>query len=260
MQNLTLMAALTMPFAGTMLGAASVLLMRREMPLRLQKAMTGFAAGVMTAAAVWSLLLPAIEMSDRLPIPVWMPAAVGFAAGMAFLLMLDSLVPHLHLHAEHAEGIAMRLTRTTKLVLAVTLHNIPEGMAVGVVLAGAMCGDSEITTLSALALSLGIALQNIPEGAIVSMPMHSVGNNRWRSFVWGVASGAVEPAAGVVTVLLADTLLKWMPWLLAFAAGAMLYVVVEELIPEAQRDPHSDIGTVGFAFGFLMMMILDAAL
>lgn len=249
-----------MPFAGTALGAAAVFLLRHEMAPRLQKAMTGFAAGVMTAATVWSLLLPAIEMSRRMPLPDWIPAAAGFAAGVAFLLLLDSLVPHLHLHAERAEGLSVRLTRRAKLALAVTLHNIPEGMAVGVVLAGATNGDSGITAAAALALSFGIAVQNIPEGAIISVPMQGGGLGKLRSFGLGAASGAVEPAAGAVTLLLADALTPWMPWMLAFAAGAMMYVVVEELVPEAQRGPHSDIGTVGFTAGFLTMMVLDVAL
>ena len=255
-----ILLGLAIPFAGTALGAAAVFLLRREMPPRMQKMMTGFAAGVMTAAAVWSLLLPAIAMSQGSPLPAWLPAAAGFAAGMAFLLLLDSLVPHLHLHADRAEGLSVRLTRTAKLALAVTLHNIPEGMAVGVVLAGTMNGHSGITAASALALAVGIAVQNIPEGAIISMPMQSDGNGKWMSFAWGVMSGAVEPAAGIVTILLVDTLVPILPWLLAFAAGAMLYVVVEELIPEAQSGRHSDIGTVGFAVGFLLMMILDVAL
>lgn len=255
-----ILLGLAIPFAGTALGAAAVFLLRREMPPRMQKMMTGFAAGVMTAAAVWSLLLPAIAMSQGSPLPAWLPAAAGFAAGMVFLLLLDSLVPHLHLHADRAEGLSVRLTRTAKLALAVTLHNIPEGMAVGVVLAGAMNGHSGITAASALALAVGIAVQNIPEGAIISMPMQSDGNGKWMSFAWGVMSGAVEPAAGIVTILLVDTLVPILPWLLAFAAGAMLYVVVEELIPEAQSGRHSDIGTVGFAVGFLLMMILDVAL
>lgn len=249
-----------MPFAGTAIGAAAVFLLRREMPLRLQHLLTGFAAGVMVAASVWSLLLPAIAMSHGTAVAEWVPAAAGFAAGMAFLLLLDSLVPHLHLHADRPEGVAVRLTRTAKLTLAVTLHNIPEGMAVGAVLAGAMNDSTGITAAAAMALSFGIAVQNIPEGAIISMPMKSDGHGKLHSLGCGVLSGAVEPVAGAVTVVLVDTLIPWLPWLLAFAAGAMLYVVVEELIPEAQSGRHSDVGTVGFAAGFLLMMILDVAL
>lgn len=254
-----ILPGLSIPFAGTLLGAAAVFLLRREMAPAAQKAMSGFAAGVMTAAAVWSLLLPSIAMSQQGALPEWIPAAAGFAAGMAFLLLLDSLVPHLHLHSDRAEGIAVRLTRSTKLALAVTLHNIPEGMAVGVVLAGAMSGRTEITAASALALSFGIAVQNIPEGAVISIPMQNGGIGKVRAFAWGALSGAVEPVAGIVTILLADTLTPVLPWLLAFAAGAMLYVVVEELIPESQNGRHSDAGTVGFAAGFLLMMILDVA-
>ena len=254
-----ILLGLTLPFAGTTLGAAAVFLLRRRMAPQMQRLLAGFAAGVMTAAAVWSLLLPAVGMSQGLPLPVWLPAAAGFSGGVLFLLMLDSLVPHLHPHADRPEGAAVRLTRTAKLALAVTLHNIPEGLAVGIVLAGALHGCAGITAASALALSVGIAVQNIPEGAIVSMPMRGAGDSRRRSFLYGVLSGAVEPVAGAAALMLAGRLGRWMPWMLSFAAGAMLYVVVEELIPESQRGRHSDIGTVGFAAGFLLMMILDTA-
>lgn len=255
-----LWTGLLIPFAGTAIGAATVFLLRHDIPQRMQKAMLGFASGVMTAAAVWSLLLPAIEMSQDSPLPSWLPAAGGFLCGMAFLLLLDTVIPHLHVNADKPEGFNAKLRRTTKLILAVTLHNIPEGMAVGVVLAGAATADAGITAAGAMALSLGIAIQNIPEGAIVSMPMKSDGNGKGRSFLYGVLSGAVEPAAGIITILLIDSLLPLLPWLLAFAAGAMLYVVTEELIPEAQQGEHSNIATIGVAIGFTLMMVLDVAL
>lgn len=281
-----LLPGLLLPFAGTVLGAATVFLMHRStdhthnrhnhhsnsnnhnssklhsrcgLSALLHKSMTGFAAGVMTAAALWSLLIPAIEMSRRMSLPDWAVAAAGFVGGMAFLLLLDNVVPHLHIGSGRPEGIAAGLGRTTKLILAVTLHNIPEGMAVGVVLAGALSGSADITTAAALALSAGIALQNIPEGAIVSMPVMAAGNTRRRAFLYGVLSGVAELAAGIVTVLLADVMRPLLPWLLAFAAGAMLYVVVEELIPEGNSGRHSDMSTVGFAAGFVLMMILDVA-
>lgn len=249
-----------MPFAGTALGAATIFLLHSEISARVQKLLTGFAAGVMTAAAVWSLLLPAIEMSRRTAMPAWLPAAAGFLCGVAFLLALDSLIPHLHLNADEAEGPDIGLHRTAKLILAVTLHNIPEGMAVGVVLGGALSGSGAITAAAAMALSFGIAVQNIPEGAIISWPMRGGGNSRVRSFVYGVLSGAVEPTAGLATVVLIDPLSRWLPWLLSFAAGAMIYVVVEELIPETQQGRHSDCGTTGVAAGFVLMMVLDVAL
>lgn len=258
--TLILLTGLVLPFVGTALGAAAVFLLRSEIPARLQNILPGFASGVMTAAAVWSLLLPSIEMARSSVMPAWLPAAAGFTGGIFFLLLLDNLVPHLHPCSDRAEGPAARLKRTTKLILAVTLHNIPEGMAVGVVLAGAMNTQTGISIAGAMALSLGIAVQNIPEGAIVSMPMRSAGNNRRRAFAYGVLSGAVEPAAGIVTILLIENLLPWLPWLLSFAAGAMIYVVVEELIPEAQSGLHSDIATIAFAAGFVVMMILDVAL
>ena len=252
-----LFPTLAMPFAGTAIGAAAVFALRRSLPGVLRRIMAGFAAGVMTGAAVWSLLLPAIELSQRINLPTGVPAAAGFLAGMAILLLLDHSVPHLHPDSVRPEGPRTRLGRTAKLTLAVTLHNIPEGMAVGIVLAAAMRPDTGITAAAALALSFGIAVQNIPEGAIVSMPMRSDGNGRFRSFMWGVLSGAVEPAAGAVTLLLADALLPWLPWLLSTAAGAMMYVVVEELIPESQNGSHSDSAVVAFAAGFVLMMLLE---
>lgn len=251
---------LLIPFAGTTLGAALVFLLRREPSPLLQTLLPGFASGVMIAASVWSLLLPAIAISHGRALPAWLPAAAGLLIGVAFLLLLDRLIPHRHLHAGHAEGPPARLGRIAKLMLAVTLHNVPEGMAVGVVLAGALQPDSGISSAAALALSLGIAIQNIPEGAILSMPMHIAGYNRGRSFACGVLSGVVEPVAGGATILLIDCLLPLLPWLLAFAAGAMLYVVVEELIPESQGGRYADWATVGLAIGFVLMMILDVAL
>lgn len=255
-----ILPGLLIPFAGTALGAAAVFLLRNEIPSLVQKALLGFASGVMIAAAFWSLLQPSIEMAAELSLPSWLPAAGGFMCGIAFLLLLDTLIPHLHINSDVPEGLNAKLRRTTKLILAVTLHNIPEGMAVGVVLAGAMSGDSGISAAGAMALSIGIAIQNIPEGAIISMPMRSDGNGKSRSFLYGVLSGVVEPVAGFLTILLIDQLLPLLPWLLAFAAGAMLYVVVEELIPEAQDGEHSNIATIGVAIGFTLMMVLDVAL
>lgn len=252
-------AGLFIPFAGTLLGAAMVFLLRRQWAPRWQKLLPGFASGVMLAASVWSLLLPAIAMSERLALPAWLPAAAGFLGGMAFLATLDRTVPHLHIDAEAAEGPEVGLRRTTKLMLAVTLHNIPEGMAVGVVLAGALHGHTGITTAGAVTLATGIAIQNIPEGAIISLPMHGCGRSKWRSFARGAASGAVEPLAGGLTAALIDRLVPLLPWLLAFAAGAMLYVVVEELIPQAQSGRSADIATLGVALGFVLMMVLDIA-
>jgi ZIP family zinc transporter len=252
---------LLMPFVGTVLGSAMVFLLKDEIPPRLQKLLLGFASGVMMAAAVWSLLIPSVEMAvGQGASAAWIPAAAGFLAGMAFLLLLDSVIPHLHLHSDEPEGVRTGLKKTTMLVFAVTLHNIPEGMAVGVVLAGLAEGVSTITAAGAIALSAGIAVQNFPEGAIVSMPLKSAGRSRTKAFVGGVLSGIVEPVAGICTILLIKITLPVLPWLLAFAAGAMIYVVVEELIPEAQRGRHSNIATIGVALGFVLMMALDVAL
>ena len=241
------------PFAGTVLGSACVFLMRNEIPDRLQKSMLGFTSGVMVAASVWSLLIPSITMSgERIG-----PAAIGFLAGMGFLLLIDELTPHLHLGASKAEGPRSRLSRTAMLALAVTIHNLPEGMAVGVVFAGEGHG---LTLTAALAVSVGIAIQNIPEGAIISMPMHAEGNSRWRSFLIGSLSGAVEPIGSVAILLLASALGVALPYLLAFAAGAMMYVVVEELIPETSQGSHTNLSTIGFALGFVLMMAMDVLL
>ncbi len=251
-----LFAIVSVPFLGTVIGAAFVLLARGEMSSLLQKGLLGFASGVMVAASVWSLLLPSLDMSSALGAWAWAPACSGLAAGMLFLLLLDNLIPHLHLNSSEPEGVRSGLGRSSMLVLAVTLHNIPEGMAVGVVAAGAMSGDMG----GAVALAAGIAIQNVPEGAIISLPLRSEGFTRRRAFVFGALSGIVEPIAAVITILLIDSLLPMMPYLLGFAAGAMLYVVVEELIPEAQQGHHSNLGTLTFAVGFIVMMILDVAL
>jgi ZIP family zinc transporter len=238
-----------------------VFLLKDAISPRLEKVLLGFASGVMVAASVWSLLIPSLEMAAEQGVRTsWLPAAVGFLAGMAFLLLLDSVIPHLHINSDEPEGVRSKLKKTTMLVFAVTLHNIPEGMAVGVVLAGTMEGVSNITLAGAMALSLGIAIQNFPEGAIVSMPLKSSGKSRSKAFVYGTISGVVEPIAGLITILLIHITLPVLPYLLAFAAGAMLYVVVEELIPEAQSGQHSNIATIGVAIGFVLMMVLDVAM
>ena len=248
------------PFIGTALGAALVFFMKREIPGLLQRALTGFAAGVMVAASVWSLLIPAIEQSSGLGAWAFLPAAGGFWLGILFLLLLDKTVPHLHLNAERAEGRRARLSRNAMLLLAVTIHNIPEGMAVGVVYAGWLTGRGGITALGAMSLALGIAIQNMPEGAIISMPLHAEGMPRWKAFLGGVLSGAVEPLGAALMLLMANQLTPVMPWCLSFAAGAMLYVVVEELIPEMSEGTHSNIGVLCFSVGFTLMMALDVAL
>lgn len=248
------------PFLGTILGAACVFIMKKEMSRTLQRSLSGFAAGVMTAASVWSLLIPALEYAEPMGGWSFLPAAVGFWGGILFLLLLDHIIPHLHQNAAEAEGPRSRLQKTTMLVLAVTLHNIPEGMAVGVVYAGFLTGNSEITAMAALALSLGIAIQNFPEGAVISMPLRAEGMKKSRAFLNGAASGLVEPLGALLTIAAAELVLPALPYLLSFAAGAMLYVVVEELIPEMSAGEHSNIGTVFFAVGFSLMMILDVAL
>ena len=257
---MALIFGLLIPLLGTMLGAAFVFLMKDEMSPRLQKTLLGFASGVMVAASVWSLLIPSMEMvadSGRWSV---LPAAVGFLLGMGFLLMIDELTPHLHIGTDKPEGPRSRLSRTAMLALAVTIHNLPEGMAVGVVFAGAENGAAGLSLASALAVSIGIAIQNVPEGAIISMPMRAAGNSKWKSFVIGSLSGAVEPLGGLAVVLLASFMIPVLPYMLAFAAGAMFYVVVEELIPEASEGEHSNLSTIGFAIGFVLMMVLDAVL
>ena len=249
-----------LPFLGTVLGAACVFIMRDALPPAVQKSLTGFAAGVMVAASVWSLLIPAMEEAGHLEQLAFLPAVAGFWLGVLFLLLLDRTIPHLHQGSASPEGPRTRLGRTAMLVLAVTLHNIPEGMAVGVVLAGWMAGDEIISLTGALALSIGIALQNFPEGAIISMPLRAEGAGKKRAFLYGVLSGVVEPLAALLTILAAGLILPALPYLLSFAAGAMLYVVVEELIPEASEGEHSNLGTLAFAAGFTVMLALDVAL
>ncbi len=248
------------PFIGTALGSAVVFFMGKKMNIKVEKLLLGFAAGVMMAASVWSLLIPAINMAEEQGKIAWIPAAAGFLGGMAFLFVLDSVIPHLHLESEKPEGIEADLKKTTMLVLAVTLHNIPEGMSVGVTFAGVLIGNTGITMAGAFALAIGIAIQNFPEGAIISMPLRSEGASKPRAFVYGALSGIVEPVGAFITILLAEQIVSILPFLLAFAAGAMIYVVVEELIPESQAGEHSNIGTVGVAVGFVIMMILDVAL
>ena len=251
---------LLIPFVGTTAGAACVFLMKKDLRQGLQRALTGFAAGVMVAASIWSLLIPAIEQADHLGKLSFLPAFIGFWLGIGFLLLLDNVIPHLHLNAERMEGPRSRLARTTMMVLAVTLHNIPEGMAVGVVYAAFLSGQIEITAGAALALSLGIAIQNFPEGAIISMPLRAEGKSKLRAFLDGMLSGAVEPVAALITILASRAIGRALPYLLSFAAGAMIYVVVEELIPEMSQGRHSNIGVVLFAVGFTVMMALDVAL
>ena len=255
-----LAAGLLLPFIGTTLGSACVFFMKGQMKPLIQKMLLGFASGVMVAASVWSLLIPSMEMSENMGKYAFIPAAAGFLLGIFFLLMMDQAVPHLHMGAEKSEGPKCSLKKTTMLVLAVTLHNIPEGMAVGVVFAGMLSRNTEITMAGAFALSIGIAIQNFPEGAIISMPLKSEGTGKGKAFLYGMLSGAVEPVAAGITILLARFITPVLPYLLSFAAGAMLYVVVEELIPEASEGEHSNIGTIGFAAGFVLMMILDVAL
>ena len=257
---LNIAKGLLIPFLGTSLGALCVLFMKREMNAQVRKALTGFAAGVMVAASVWSLIIPSINQSEAMGKMAFVPAAVGFWLGILFLLFLDTVTPHLHMNSDEPEGPKSNLKNTTKLVLAVTIHNIPEGMAVGVVYAGLLAEQSEITMLGALALSLGIAIQNFPEGAIISMPLRAEGESKGKAFLGGVLSGVVEPIGAVLTIIAAQLIIPALPYLLSFAAGAMLYVVVEELIPEMSQGQHSNIGTVFFAVGFSLMMILDVAL
>ena len=248
------------PFLGTALGASCVFFMKKSLGDLVQRSLAGFAAGVMVAASIWSLLIPAIEQSEDMGKLSFLPAFIGFWVGVLFLLLLDRLIPHLHVGSEQAEGPKSKLGRTTMMVLAVTLHNIPEGMAVGVVYAGFLSGNTQITAASALALSLGIAIQNFPEGAIISMPLRAEGERKGRAFLGGVLSGVVEPIGAVLTLLAAQLVIPTLPYLLSFAAGAMLYVVVEELIPEMSQGRHSNLGTVFFAVGFSVMMVLDVAL
>ena len=255
-----IMTGLMIPFIGTSAGSACVFFLKEDLKMGVQRALTGFAAGVMVAASIWSLIVPAIEQSAGLDRWAFLPAFIGFWLGILFLLLLDHVIPHLHMNMDQAEGPKSRLDRTIMMVLAVTLHNIPEGMAVGVVYAGLMSGSANITAGGALALALGIAIQNFPEGAIISMPLFAEGKSKPACFGLGVLSGVVEPLFGALTVLIAGLVVPAMPYLLSFAAGAMLYVVVEELIPEMSAGEHSNIGVISFAAGFSLMMALDVAL
>jgi len=256
----TVLQGLLIPFLGTTLGSAGVFFMKQQLNRQVQRALTGFAAGVMVAASIWSLIIPAMELSEGMGKLSFIPAAVGFWVGVLFLLFLDCVIPHLHMNAEKAEGPRSRLARSTMMVLAVTLHNIPEGMAVGVVYAGFLSGNSQITAGGALALALGIAIQNFPEGAIISLPLKAEGKTSFRAFLDGMLSGAVEPIGALLTIFFAGFFVPGMPYMLSFAAGAMMYVVVEELIPEMSEGEHSNIGVIMFSLGFTLMMALDVAL
>lgn len=255
-----IMVPLLIPFLGTCLGAACVFFLRQELSSGTQRALTGFASGVMVAASVWSLLIPAMEASMAMGRLAFMPSFVGFWVGTLFLLLLDYIIPHLHMDTDKAEGLPARLPRTTMMVLAVTLHNIPEGMAVGVMLAGLAEGSTQVTPGAALALSLGIAIQNFPEGAIISMPLRAGGESRFRAFLGGVLSGIVEPVGGIITIMASGLIAPALPYFLSFAAGAMMFVVVEELIPEMSSGEHSNLGVICFTIGFTIMMALDTAL
>ena len=258
--NWSVFYGILIPFLGTSFGAACVFFMKKEMGDRLQRMLTGFAAGVMVAASIWSLLIPAMEQVSDMGKLACVPAVAEFWCGILFLLLLDHIIPHLHRNSQRAEGPRSQLKRTTMLVLAVTLHNIPEGMAVGVVYAGYLAGNTQISAAAAMALSLGIAIQNFPEGAIISMPLRAEGTGKPKAFLGGVLSGIVEPIGAILTILAAGLIVPALPYLLSFAAGAMLYVVVEELIPEMSQGEHSDVGTIFFAVGFSVMMMLDVAL
>lgn len=252
--------ALLIPFLGTVLGSACVFFMRGKLNEKVERALNGFAAGVMVAASIWSLLQPAIEEESDRGRFAFLPAFIGFWLGILFLLLLDHIIPHLHQFTDEAEGPKSKLQRSTMMVLAVTMHNLPEGMAVGVVFAGALSGNSHISTAAAMSLAVGIAIQNFPEGAIISMPLHAEGKSKGKAFMDGALSGAVEPVGALLTILLAEAMLPAMPYLLSFAAGAMMYVVVEELIPEMSSGKHSNVATIVFTIGFTLMMALDVAL
>ncbi len=257
-QNISL--GLSIPFLGTVLGSAMVFLMRKEINQNIQKALLGFASGVMIAASVWSLIIPSLEMAEENGEIPWLPPSIGFLIGIGFLLLLDNIVPHLHANSDKPEGTKAKFEKSIMLVLAVTLHNIPEGMAVGVVFAGVASGSTTITAAAAFALAIGIAVQNFPEGAIISMPLVGTGISKKRAFKYGALSGIVEPIGAIITILLTSLILPVLPYILSFAAGAMFYVVIEELIPEAQSGEHSNVATIGAAVGFVLMMILDVAL
>lgn len=248
------------PFLGTSLGASCVFFMRNTLNHIVQKSLTGFASGVMMAASIWSLIIPSIEQSAHLGKLAFLPTTIGFLLGIGFLLVLDVIIPHLHINSTQSEGMKSNLKKTTMLVLAVTLHNLPEGMAVGVVFAGYLTGNATITLMSAVVLSIGIAIQNFPEGAIISMPLKAEGVTKPKSFLYGVLSGIVEPIGAIITILFAGILVPALPYLLSFASGAMIYVIVEELVPDMSKEPHSNMGTISFAIGFVLMMVLDVTL
>lgn len=260
MSNMDVFWGLAIPFLGTTLGSAMVFFMKNKINNKIEKLLLGFASGVMIAASIWSLLIPSIDMAEEQGVIAWIPATIGFLLGIFFLLILDTIIPHLHLNSNEPEGMKSKLKKTTMMVLAVTLHNIPEGMAVGVVFAGAVSGNTGITMAGAFALAIGIAIQNFPEGAIISMPLKSEGISKLKAFWYGTLSGIVEPIGAVLTIALTNLVVPILPYFLSFAAGAMIYVVVEELIPESQVGEHSNIGTIGVAIGFAIMMILDVAL
>ena len=257
---MNLFIGLIIPFIGTLLGSFMVFFMKNKINKNIEKILLGFASGVMIAASVWSLLIPSINMGEKQNLIPWIPATIGLLLGVLFLLLLDNIVPHLHIKSKEKEGLKTKLGTSAMMVLAVTLHNIPEGMAVGVALAGAISGNNTITMAGAIALSIGIAIQNFPEGAIISMPLKEEGNSKLKSFIYGTLSGIVEPIGGLLTILLTSLVIPILPYFLSFAAGAMIYVVVEELIPSSQIGEHSNLGTIGFTLGFVLMMILDVAL
>lgn len=257
--DLPIILGIIIPFLGTVLGSSLVFLLKDKLNNKVEKALLGFASGVMIAASIWSLIIPAIDLSEHMKLP-WLPATIGFLLGISFLLFLDTIIPHIHLNEEEPEGIKTNLKKQSLLMFAVTLHNIPEGMAVGVVLAGAYSGNTTLTVMGALTLAIGIAMQNLPEGAIISMPLKSEGMSKKKAFIMGSLSGIVEPIAAFLTLLLAKFISPALPYLLSFAAGAMIYVVVEELIPEAQDGKHTNIATISLAIGFVLMMVLDIAL
>lgn len=248
------------PFIGTSLGASCVFFMKNTLNTIVKKSLNGFASGVMMAASIWSLIIPSIEQSEHLGKLAFLPTTIGFLLGIGFLLVLDLIIPHLHINSTKSEGVKSNLKRTTMLVLAVTLHNIPEGMAIGIVFAGYLTGNTTITIMSAIVLSIGIAIQNFPEGAIISMPLKAEGVTKPKSFLYGVLSGIVEPIGAIITILCASFLVPVLPYLLSFASGAMIYVIIEELVPEMSQEPHSNMGTISFALGFALMMVLDVTL
>lgn len=258
--SLEIFQGILIPFVGTSLGSACVFFMKKSLNVAIQKALTGFASGIMVSASVWSLLIPSLEQSEDMGKLSFIPTSLGFLFGIAFLLLLDYIIPHLHMNSTEAEGIKTNFNKNTMLVLAVTLHNIPEGMAIGVVFAGYLMGNNTISIMGALALSIGIAIQNFPEGAIISMPLKANGMKKHKAFFYGVLSGIVEPIGAIITILCANLIVPLLPYLLSFAGGAMIYVVVEELIPGMSETPHSNIGTISFAVGFVIMMILDVTL